>query len=120
MHRIASNVTFFQSANVLAHDAACYEYALCNTYSSVLVFILKANLPKVRLPMHNVKAITDYRMSKITCIKFCTIIEKQPFWQRRIHKYFKKRKLKIESELFFLFNTLLKKVILILKCCRIL
>ena len=75
MHRIASNVTFFQSANVLAHDAACYEYALCNTYSSVLVFILKANLPKVRLPMHNVKAITDYRMSKITCIKFSTIIE---------------------------------------------
>ena len=25
--------------------------------------------------MHNVKAITDYRMSKITCIKFSTIIE---------------------------------------------
>ena len=44
-------------------------------YSSVLVLILKANLPKVRLPMHNVKAITDYRMSKITCIKFSTIIE---------------------------------------------
>ena len=36
------------------------------------------------------------------------------------HKYFNKCKLKIDSESFFLFNILLKMVILILKCCTIL
>ena len=53
-----------------------YVIHICS--SNVLVLILKANLPKVRLPMHNVKAITDYRMSKITCIKFSAIIENSP------------------------------------------